>query len=113
MGNLGKLFINLTGLKYVRQALSYLVPREAIVDQILDGFGVPGNEYMPPGLAAYNTDITPYQYNVEEAKNLLRMAGYVIPETPILPPIALYAAVGVAVSAVVIAVIAIYLWRRK
>jgi ABC-type transport system substrate-binding protein len=99
--------------KYVRQALNYLVPREAIVDQILDGFGVPGNEYMPPALAAYNWDITPYRYDVEEAKNLLRMAGYVIPETIPPPPIALYAAVGVAVTAVVIAVIAIYLWRKK
>ena len=99
--------------KYVRQALNYLIPREAIVDQILDGFGVPGHEYMPPGLAAFETATTPYRYDVEQAKALLRMAGYVIPEVPVLPPIALYAAVGVAVSAVVIAVIAIYLWRRK
>jgi ABC-type transport system substrate-binding protein len=99
--------------KYVRQALNYLIPRQAIVDQILDGYGVAGNEYMPPSLAAFNDDITPYRYDTEEAKRLLRLAGYVIPEFIPPPPIALYAAVGVAVTAIVIAVIAIYLWRKR
>jgi ABC-type transport system substrate-binding protein len=99
--------------QYVRQALNYLIPREAIVDQILDGFGVPGNEYMPPSLAAFNDDIEPYRYDTEEAKRLLRLAGYEIPEFIPPPPIALYAAVGVAVTAIVIAVIAIYLWRKR
>ncbi len=99
--------------KYVRQALNYLIPREAIVDQILDGYGVPGNEYMPPSLAAFNDDITPYRYDTEEAKRLLRDAGYEIPEFIPPPPIALYAAIGVAVTAIVIAVIAIYLWRKR
>lgn len=98
---------------YVRQALNYLIPRVAIVNEVLDGFGVPGNEYMPPSLAAYNWDITAYRYNVPEAIRLLELAGYTVPTVLPVPPIALYAAIGVAVAAIVIAVIAIYLWRKK
>ncbi|MFX0168306.1 MAG: ABC transporter substrate-binding protein [Candidatus Hodarchaeota archaeon] len=98
--------------KYVRQALNYLIPRQAIIDTVLEGYGYPGVEVITPLLPDFNTDLDPYNYDPDRAKELLEMAGYVITEIP-PPPIALYAAIGIAAVAVVIAIIAIILWRRK
>jgi ABC-type transport system substrate-binding protein len=99
--------------KYVRQALNHMIPRQGIIDTILEGFGMPGIEVISPILPDFNTALTPYAGGETAAKELLRMAGYNIPEAPPAPPIALYAAIGVAVVAIVIAVVAILLWRRK
>lgn len=99
--------------KYVRQALNYLIPRQAIIDTVLEGYGAPGVEVITPLLPDYNSAMERYSYDVDRATELLEMAGYVV--TPPLPPapIALYAAIGVAATAIVIALIAIYLWRKK
>ena len=98
--------------KYVRQALNYLIPRQAIIDQILDGFGEPGITFICPLLPAYDPSIQPYSYNVEEAIRLLRLAGYTIETYVPPPPIALYAAVGVAAVAIIVAIFAIWKWKK-
>ena len=99
--------------KYVRQALNHLIPRQGIIDTVLEGWGVAGSEVITPLLPDYNPDVEPYAYDTEAAKDLLRLAGYEIIEYIPPPPIALYAAIGVAGAAIIIAIVAIYLWRKK
>ena len=63
--------------RMVRQAMSYLIPRQQIVNQLLQGLGVEGitqfctcfASYMPPGLK-------PDPYNVTAALSFLAAAGY-------------------------------------
>ena len=76
--------------KYVRQAVSHAVPRDLIIQQLLNGFGNPGittpvvGDYNT-GFAVtegFNTDLEPYSYNLTRARELLQLAGYFSP-----PPI--------------------------
>jgi ABC-type transport system substrate-binding protein len=63
--------------RYVRQAMSHLIPRQEIIDTILGGAGSPG--ITTPVLrvsAGFDTTLEPYSYNVTLAKELLHSAGY-------------------------------------
>jgi ABC-type transport system substrate-binding protein len=70
--------------KYVRQAISYDVPRDDIINQLLDGYGIPAittpvlGDYRT-GFAVtegFNTALTPYSFNLTRARELLQLAGY-------------------------------------
>ncbi|NMB24509.1 MAG: hypothetical protein GX986_03155 [Firmicutes bacterium] len=60
----------------VRQALSYLINREGIVDRVLAGIGTPGVGPIPESLPWYNPNVMRYEYSPEKAKALLAEAGY-------------------------------------
>ncbi len=102
--------------RYVRQAISHLVPREDIIDTILDGYGVPGvTTPFTPLTFGYDTSLQPYSYDVELAKSLLAAAGY---DTGVPPPskgfleeYGLYVAAAIVV--VIVAVGAVYFVRRR
>ncbi|MCW4008165.1 MAG: ABC transporter substrate-binding protein [Candidatus Bathyarchaeota archaeon] len=102
--------------RYVRQAISHLIPRQDIINTILNGYGTPGVTTPITTLTAgYDTSLEPYEYDVELAKSLLAAAGY---ETGVAPPggdflqqYGLYIAVVVVV--VIIAVVAVVMLRRK
>jgi ABC-type transport system substrate-binding protein len=102
--------------RYVRQAISHLVPRQNIIDTILAGYGTPGVTTPVTTLTfGYDSSLKPYSYDVNLAKSLLAAAGY---DTGVPPPskgfleeYGLY--VGVAVVAVVVAVGAVYFIRRR
>lgn len=102
--------------RYVRQAISHLIPRQSIIDTILDGYGTPSVTNMICTLTAgYDPSIPFDAYDVEYAKSLLAAAGY---DTGVPPPskgfleeYGLYVAVVVAV--VVVAVGAVYFLRRR
>ena len=102
--------------RYVRQAISHLVPRQQIINEILDGYGSPGVTTPITTLTfGFDSSITPYSYDVTMAKSLLAAAGY---DTGVAPPskdfleeYGLY--VGVAIVAVVVAVGAVYLIRKR
>jgi|GEM_PF-5931068 len=59
----------------IRQALNYAVDKEAINEALLGGYGeIYAGLCMPPN--ENTTDITPYPYDPEKAKELLKEAGY-------------------------------------
>ena len=60
----------------VRQAMKAVIDRQALVDAVLLGYGLPGNDApLPPtSPAAYRTDVKPR--DVALAKKLLAEAGY-------------------------------------
>jgi ABC-type transport system substrate-binding protein len=102
--------------RYVRQALSHLIPRQDIIDTILDGYGQPGvTTAITTVTEGYDSSLQPYSYDVQLAKSLLAAAGY---DTGVAPPskgfledYGLY--VVVAVVVVVVAVGAVYFLRRR
>jgi ABC-type transport system substrate-binding protein len=77
--------------KYVRQAISYAVPRDQIISQLLNGYGnlaitTPVIGDYKTGFAVtegFNTALAPYRFNLTRARELLQLAGYQQP----LPPL--------------------------
>ena len=59
----------------VRQAINYAVDKQAIVENVLFGLGIPADAPLPPHFFGYAKQ-TPYEYNPEKAKQLLAEAGY-------------------------------------
>lgn len=59
----------------VRQAISMMVNKEEVIDGVYEGFGIPAKGPLAPSIFGYNDDAKPLEYNVEEAKKLLKEAG--------------------------------------
>lgn len=59
----------------VRQALARAVDREALVDQILDGHGLPARNPLPPSLPGYRASARELRLDRPAARRLLREAG--------------------------------------
>jgi ABC-type transport system substrate-binding protein len=73
--------------RYVRQAFDYAIPRQLVIDNLMDGSGLPGCTAMLPTQAFYNSAVTARPYNLTLAKSLLTKAGYKVPGyTPVNPP---------------------------
>lgn len=68
----------------VRKAISYLVPRDYIVSQLLQGLGAPGITQVAPSFTyAYPAGSAPDPYNPTLARSFLAAAGY---STGVAPP---------------------------
>lgn len=59
----------------VRQALTYAIDKEAIVENLFDGKAEVANSFTSPG-DWLNSELTTYEYNPEKAKELLKEAGW-------------------------------------
>jgi peptide/nickel transport system substrate-binding protein len=60
----------------VRRALSLSINREALVDRIMDGQGVPAGQVVPEGYFGYDPNIKVDPYDPNKARQLLAGAGY-------------------------------------
>lgn len=60
----------------VRKALSMAINREALVDRIMDGQGIPAGQLVPEGYFGYSPNIAVPKFDPEGAKKLLAEAGY-------------------------------------
>jgi glutathione transport system substrate-binding protein len=59
----------------VRQAINYAINKEAFLKVVYRGYGGEMDSVIPAGLQFYSKQ-TPYEYNPEKAKQLLKEAGY-------------------------------------
>ncbi|HEY7466245.1 MAG TPA: peptide ABC transporter substrate-binding protein [Dehalococcoidia bacterium] len=61
----------------VRKAFGTAIDRQAYVDGLLQGGGVPTTSWIPPGMPGYNEKLgSQYGYDPAKAKDLLKQAGY-------------------------------------
>jgi len=67
-----------TNVKEFRQAVSYAIDYQAIVDMIAAGYGeVAGYGYTPPTVPGHNPDLPKLEYNPDTAKEILDNAGFI------------------------------------
>ncbi|WP_413065174.1 ABC transporter substrate-binding protein [Siminovitchia sp. 179-K 8D1 HS] len=59
----------------VRQAINYAIDKEAIISEILQGYGKMISSFQSELSFGYNPDLDPYPYDVEKAKELISEAG--------------------------------------
>jgi len=60
----------------VRRAISYVVPYQTILDNVLNGYGVQLTSPIPEGTPYHTDDFFVYEENPERARELLAQAGY-------------------------------------
>ncbi|MFC0470343.1 glutathione ABC transporter substrate-binding protein [Halalkalibacter kiskunsagensis] len=60
----------------VRQAISMAIDKEAVVEGVFNGVGVPAKGPLAPEVVGYDADVPSLEYDVEKAKELLAEAGY-------------------------------------
>ncbi|MEM5773697.1 MAG: ABC transporter substrate-binding protein [Anaerolineaceae bacterium] len=62
-----------------RQAVSYAIDRQNMIDLALDGFGTVNSNILSPLRFGYSDDMPKYDYNPEKAKELLAELGITTP----------------------------------
>ena len=108
-----------TAARWIRQAISDATPRDQIITQLLNGYGVSaittpivGNYRTGIGLTqGFNTALSPYPYNLTTAANLLQQAGYTPTSGAGLGQYTLIVIVVVVVA--IVAVAAVYMLRVR
>jgi len=102
--------------KYVRKAISYMIPYERIHSELMYGLAIPASSWCHPDTWGFNPNTPHYTYDPEKAREYLRLAGY--PEWP--PPAQeiplstyLLPAVGGLVAGVVIGFVANWIIMRR
>lgn len=60
----------------VRKAFSKAVDRDAIISRVLDGLGQKDGQIFPTGYAGASATLKPDTYNLQEARELMKQAGY-------------------------------------
>lgn len=62
---------------YIRKAISYVTPREQIVQEIAAGLGHPGTVAMPWSAPEYDHDLLkPIPFDMDQARAMMTRAGY-------------------------------------
>src|SRR5699024_10784205 len=62
-------------LKEVRQAVNYAIDQDAFIEVVQNGHVTPMDSIVAPKVQFYEAQ-TPYDYDPEKAKELLKEAGY-------------------------------------
>ncbi len=62
--------------KLVRQAISYAVPYDQIINEVMKGTAVQGQGPVPKGMWGHNDQLFQYTYDLAKARDLLKQAGY-------------------------------------
>lgn len=79
--NIAYLALNMTDKPFddpnVRKAVAYAINKQEILDSVYSGVGTVADDFLPDGLSDYRpSDLEPYAYDAEKAKELLSEAGY-------------------------------------
>ena len=62
--------------KDLRQAFNYAIDRQSIIDNILNGRGIPAKGVLPPEMPGFNKELKGYGYEPARTKELLTKAGF-------------------------------------
>jgi peptide/nickel transport system substrate-binding protein len=62
--------------KKVRKAISHAINTKEIVQSLYKGMAVQSSQPIPPGMMGHDDELSPYAYDPEKAKSLLKEAGY-------------------------------------
>ncbi|MCK5157832.1 MAG: hypothetical protein KAR08_01640, partial [Candidatus Heimdallarchaeota archaeon] len=62
--------------KHIRKAISYLIPRNRIIEENLNGIGDPGITPFPRAAVGFDESLEPLQYSTSLALQHMKMAGY-------------------------------------
>ncbi|MFC0560273.1 glutathione ABC transporter substrate-binding protein [Halalkalibacter alkalisediminis] len=60
----------------VRQAISMAIDKDAVVEGVFNGVGIPAKGPIAPGVVGHSDEVSSLPYDVEKAKELLAEAGY-------------------------------------
>ena len=60
----------------VRQAINYSIPMQAIIPNVLFGYGSEMKSPVPSLTPGHDATLSPYKYDIEKAKSLMREAGF-------------------------------------
>ena len=60
----------------VRKAMAMAIDRQALVDRVMDGAGVPANQNVAPAVLGYAEGMPPLAFDLDQARNLMAEAGY-------------------------------------
>ncbi len=70
----------------IRKAISHMIPRDLIINSLLNGGGEPIAVAPGPGWGVwYDSSLTPDSYDLNAAASLLQQAGYTVSVTPPAP----------------------------
>ncbi|MHA1156933.1 MAG: ABC transporter substrate-binding protein [Candidatus Heimdallarchaeota archaeon] len=61
---------------HVRKAISHMIPREIICDEILEGLGIPGVTHWPKASVGFDESLPYYEYSVDLALQHMKDAGF-------------------------------------
>lgn len=64
--------------KYLRKAISHIIPRQKIIDECLEGLGIPGVTPIPHGCVGFDESLDPYAYALELAIEYTEKAGFIL-----------------------------------
>ncbi len=64
----------------MRKAISYLVPYQTIVNEVLHGNAIQGRGPVPHGMWGHSNEIKQYEYDLEKAKSLIKESKYSMEE---------------------------------
>lgn len=61
----------------IRRAVAYVLPRDAIIQNVFKGFAVPADSYVSAAIEFWhNPELPQYEYSLETARQLLEDAGF-------------------------------------
>ncbi|MFV2016035.1 MAG: ABC transporter substrate-binding protein, partial [Candidatus Heimdallarchaeota archaeon] len=60
----------------VRKAMSHIVDRQFIVNEMMEGLATPATTIMPSGAIGWDTTIVPRNFSIATARNYMEMAGF-------------------------------------
>ncbi|MBN1330785.1 MAG: hypothetical protein JXA54_15035, partial [Candidatus Heimdallarchaeota archaeon] len=81
--------------KNIRKAISSMIPRETIVDEIMNGLAAPGSTGCPNVAVGYDETIGYYPYSIDLAKQYMEDAGFVFVYSTVTTGIGLYVVIGI------------------
>jgi ABC-type transport system substrate-binding protein len=99
----------------IRIAFDYAIPRQTIINNLLNGYGQAGVTPAIPSQPFYDNSLTARPYNLTAAKASLEAAGYSASDihSPTSIPISLIDIAVIVVVVAVIAILAVALWKRR